>query len=383
MFNLFRFAFVFLFAFSFLELSCQDSISAKISRQKKFIKYYDVRFENGAMLGAGSDLADQLIKNSYYNGIDFRLGFRKTDYYDVYNNVYRRPYLGVGFYSSTFYNPDIGTPNALYFFLTIPFAFEENKKLTFSYTLAFGLSYNFVPYDPISNPSNIFIGSKKNSYVHLGFVTNYRINQKWALSATLGLKHFSNGAYQMPNMGINLIPLTIGASYKFSDDEIDQTKKPVLPFKKYNMVNVMLAAGSKNFVNGDRNSLQTTLGVNYLWQKGYKYRMGIGMDLFYNDNSDDRNHSRASNFSKSFSYAVVGSWEWVISKRLYVPIGIGGYLHRNVENNESTPYYERAGIRYRITDHLSAGITIKAHGDAADFFEWTLGYTFHNDPNKY
>lgn len=374
MLTLFRLVIVLFIEFPFLESSGQDSSPVKIARERKFIKYQDFRFENGTMLGNGSDLGKQLINNSYYNGIDFRLGFRKADAYDVYSNVYRRPYFGIGFYSSTFYNPDIGTPNALYFFLTIPFEFEENKKFTFSYSAAFGLSYNFVPFDSTANPSNIFIGSNKNCYAHLGVVANYKINGKWALNGTLALKHFSNGAYRMPNLGINLIPLTIGVSYKFSDVEIDQTKKPIPPFKKYNMVNIMYAMGSKNFVKGDPNNLQTTLGLNYLWQKGYKYRMGMGMDIFYNANSNDRNTSGASNFSKSISYAVVGSWEWVLSKQLYVPLGIGIYLHRNVENKENKAYYERAGIRYRITDHFSTGITIKAHEFSADYFEWTVGY---------
>ena len=316
-----RFVLVLLLAFPFLGLSGQTADTAKNSSKRKYIKYHDFRFENGTMLGDGSDLAKQVINSSYYHGIDFRLGFRKTDASDVFSNIYRRPYFGLGFYSSTFYNPVIGTPNALYWFLTIPFEFEGNRKLSFSYTAAFGLSYNFAPFNPVENPTNIFIGSSKNCYVHLGFVANYKISRKWAMNATLGLKHFSNGAYQMPNMGLNLIPLTIGASYKFSDDEIDHTDKPVPPFKKFNMVNVMFAAGSKNFTNGETNHLQTTLGVNYLWQKGYKYRMGLGMDLFYTANASDRNTSDASDFSKSISYAMVGSWEWVLSKRMYVPLG--------------------------------------------------------------
>ena len=113
MFNIFRIVLVFFLAFPFMELSGQDTIAAKASSKKKYIKYNDFRFENGTMLGDGSDLANQVINGSYYNGIDFRLGFRKTDVYDAYSNVYRRPYFGVGFYSSTFYNEDIGTPNAL------------------------------------------------------------------------------------------------------------------------------------------------------------------------------------------------------------------------------------------------------------------------------
>jgi len=84
---------------------------------RKYIKYLDFRVENGTMPGNGSEIGDQLVNQSYYNGIDIRLAFRKSNPYDVYSNVYRRPYMGVGFYTSTFQNANVGRPIALYFFL--------------------------------------------------------------------------------------------------------------------------------------------------------------------------------------------------------------------------------------------------------------------------
>lgn len=360
----------------------QDSLSVASTPSKKYAKYVDLRIENGAMLGTGSELSDQLIDASYYNGIDIRLGFRKTDPDDVYSNVYRRPYFGLGYYNSTFHNEDVGKPTALYFFMTIPFVFEQAKDFTFSYSAAFGLSYNFNPYDSINNTANIFIGSYRNCYVHLGVTANYKFNEKWAVNGTLGFKHFSNGSFKQPNLGINLIPVTVGVSYKLNDDPIDHYQHPIPAYLRHNILNINVAAGSKNYTSGGDNYLKTVLSVNYLRQINHKYRIGLGMDLFYAEASDLRNTSDASSFSKSVSYAVVGSWEWALTKKLYAPIAFAVYLHRNEENNEITPFYERVGLRYRITDYLNAGITIKAHKGVADIFEWTIGYAFHNDPNK-
>jgi len=361
----------------------QDTINRLSIPEKKQIKYLDIRFENGIMLSNDTKVGDQLVNSSYYNGLDVRLGFRKSNPYDVYSNVYRRPYFGVGWYISTFHNADVGKPHALYFFLSLPIKFEKNKRFTSSYTAAFGLSYNFNPYDSINNPANIFIGSYKNCYVHLGYVANFKFNDKWAMNGTIGFKHFSNGSFKQPNLGINLIPFTLGVSYRFADDEIYQfpTEKP--KYIKHNIVNLSFAAGSKNYEAGEENYLKTVFGINYLRQINYKYRIGIGMDVFYSAFSGLRNNSDASSFSKSFSVAVVGSWEWVLTKKIFVPIGLAFYLHRNEENNEREVYYERAGIGYRFTDHLSARLTIKAHKGVADIFEWTIGYAFHKDPNSY
>lgn len=385
--HIIRLTLVMLFGLVCILSSGQDTIPTQVPSQnptqKKYAKYLDFRFENGAMLSNNSEVGDQLVNSSYYNGIDFRLGFRKTNPNDVYSNIYRRPYLGVGWYSSTFHNSDVGKPHAIYFFMTMPIKFEQAKKFTLSYTGAFGVSYKFNPFDSISNPANIFIGSYRNCYVHLGFVANYKFSEKWQLNGTIGFKHFSNGSFKQPNYGINLIPLTLGVSYKFKDEEIDHYRKPVPTFIKNNQFNVMLAFGSKNYINNEPNYLKMTLGLNYLRAINYKYRIGVGMDFFYSGASELRTESGTASFSDAVSVAIVPNWEWVISKRLYVPLGIGIYLHHNVENDERYGFYERAGIRYRITEHLSTGATIKAHKGVADYFEWTLGYTFHKDPNHY
>ncbi len=371
--------FIFIVSLSYGQYS--DSIMIKTP---KYIKYLDFRFENGMMLGDGTDLGDQLVEASYYNGLDIRLGFRVSDPDDAYSNVYRRPIIGLGFYSSTFHNEDIGEPNAIYFFLTMPFRFEEAKKLTFSYTAAFGLSYNFNAYDSIDNPANLFIGSEKNCYVHLGFLMNYKIGKRFTLNGTVGFKHFSNGSLQQPNKGINLIPLTLGVSYKLSEQEVLLERREIPKYIRHNLWNVTLSAGSKNYNSADdRNHMKMVLTTNYLRQISYKYRVGIGMDFFYSADAEMRNDSDQSAFSKTFSCAVVGSWEWAINDHLYAPIGIGLYLKRNTENGERNIYYERAGLRYRFNSGIHTGLTIKAHGGVADIFEWSVGYTFKNDPNKY
>jgi len=97
-------------------------------KTKKFSKTLDLRFENGAMLGNNTEFSQQVVDASYYNGADIRLGFRNANADDIYSNVYRRPYFGVGLYTSTFHNANIGNPGAVYFFLTMPLKFEGLKK---------------------------------------------------------------------------------------------------------------------------------------------------------------------------------------------------------------------------------------------------------------
>lgn len=351
---------------------------------KKYIKYLELRLENGAMMGNGSELGDQIINSSYYNAIDIRLGFQKTDPYDVYKNLYRRPIMGLGWYSSTFHNADVGNPNALYFFLKMPFAFRGDSRWNFTYGAAFGLSYNFNPFNEVDNPTNIFIGSYSNYYVHLEFSAQYQLSKRFLLEGSLGFKHFSNGAFSLPNAGINLLPATIGLQYKLGDkdEEVYNRKLEIPKHQKYGIWNMGFIMGSKNYEAGERNYFKGGFGFNYLYALSYKYRLGAGVDIYYSEGFADRDSSDASDFKKSTAIAINGAWEWMLNKNLFVPLAVGFYVQRNEANGDKSPIYLRAGMRYRFDNNIFFGGSIKAHGGAADIFEWTLGYTIGRSPNK-
>lgn len=179
----------------------------------KFIKYLDVSVEGGPMLGNGTDFGEQIRNSSSYSGVDARLSFRKGSE-TLYSKLYRFPTFGVGFYAAKFHNANVGEPNAVYFFLNMPFSYPNSRAIKFSYFASYGLSYNFNPFNPADNPINVFIGSYRNVYAHLGFRAAYNISERTAISSTFGFKHFSNGASSLPNSGINLFPVSLGLQYR-------------------------------------------------------------------------------------------------------------------------------------------------------------------------
>jgi len=349
---------------------------------KKYNKVFSLAYEFGYMLGNGSTFGDKLASKSHYRGVEARFGLKLNDVSDAYNQVYRFPIMGVGFYASTFHEDEIGNPNALFYYFNMPVKFERNKRITMSYIGAFGLSFNFNPFDSIENPSDVFIGSYNNCYFNFSYLFNYHINPNWVVDFYLGIKHFSNGSFKQPNYGINLLLTGVGVSYRPKSVIMPDFVKNVPKFIRHNQYNIAIVAGSKNYVADDPNYLKAGLSINWLRALGYKYRAGLGLDMYYAAQYGQR-HDTESTFANSMSYAVVGSWEWALTRKLYVPVAFGVYLKRNEINGEATPYYERVGIRYRLNNHMFAGVTIKAHKGVADFFEWTIGYSIFNDPNKY
>ena len=334
------------------------------------------------MRGKGTESADKLASSTTYNGMEVQMGFINNDQSDVYNQLYNHPVFGFGWYASTFHQDIIGNPNAFYYFTKLPLYSEKNRKLSMSFFAGLGISFNFNPYDSVTNPTNVYIGTELNSYVNFGISMGYRISPKWVTDISLGFKHFSNGSVKLPNFGINIIPLSIGLTYKPKGFVPYAGERNVPQFIKNNQVNIAVIAAVKNYEIGEPSYLKAAVSVNWLRMFNYKYRLGVGLDIFYSAQPESENQT-STTFSNSMSYAVVASGEWVLNKHVYFPFGLGFYLKRNESNDERSSYYERIGIRYRFCNHLFAGVTIKAHKDVADIFEWTVGYTLHRDLNKY
>lgn len=343
--------------------------------QKKYQQLLEVSYEAGPLISNGKDWANEIADLVSYRGADVRMGWRKIGD-DFYNQLYRYPTFGVGFSTALAYYPEIGRPQGIYAFAELPITKNSlHKKLSISYFSQIGLGFNLNPYDSLENPLNKYIGSSLNSYIHFGFKANYQIHERIKVFGTFGLKHYSNGSTKRPNSGINLSPISLGLQYNLNNEFISkdyQLKYP--PLEKRGFWNFALYLGHKNYEIGDPSYFRGGFGINYLWEASYKYRMGLGLDFFYAPGYQSRYPDQKGTFSNQISTAIVGSWEFKLNERLYMPIGLGAYVHYNSENQESW-FYERIGVRYRLNHNLFTGIQIKAHKAKADFFEFTVGYT--------
>jgi hypothetical protein len=353
-----------------------DSVFAQ---NQKFQKVIGISYETGPMLSNGTEWGDEIRDAVDYKGIDLKLGWRKIKN-TPYNYLYRYPTLGIGFNSALKNYQEIGRPQAIYGFMEIPFSLKGlQHKFNFGYFAQLGMGFNLTPYDSVANPVNQYIGSQINAYINLGVNTTYRISERVDLMGSIGLKHYSNGATKKPNAGINLFPVNVSLRMKLGELNNIPTAMPDIPEKDLKSFwNFTVYTGMKNYEIGDPSYFRGGLGINYLLEPVYKYRLGLGLDFFWAQGMELRFPEEVFSFKDQTSLAVVGSWEWQLTERLYVPIGLGVYLYRNELNQEITWFYERIGARYRFGDHLFAGMQIKAHKAKADFFEFSIGYTLEN-----
>ena len=250
--------------------------------------------------------------------------------------------------------------------------------MNFNYGVGIGIGWNFQHYDKVSNPDNEAIGSSVNAHLQASINMNYWLTDRFLLGIGTGFKHFSNGALQKPNAGINIIPVSLSLQYKIRERQITDQIAELPKFRKQWGFSIYNSVGAKQIVQEEPVVFKNLFGFNAGYSLDYKYRAVAGMDFTYTAGGAERVSGEQSNFSKSVSYGPYIGWEWYLTDRIYIPIYIGAYLHRNIENEEESLFFQRIGIRYSFfpSKAMFAGIGLKVHLGSADFLDFTIGTNF-------
>ncbi|MGK6351000.1 acyloxyacyl hydrolase [Parapedobacter sp. DT-150] len=335
-----------------------------------------LEIENGGMLYKNNRIREELGE-IYYNGLNLKIGWQTQHGTDIYHQLFNYPIYGIGLYSSTFRKAAIGTPYALYGFVAVPIKPALLRRWDFNYRISLGLASNFEPYDPEHNPFNGLLGTHRNVFIDLGLQANYKLSDYFQLGAGFAFHHFSNGAIKKPNTGINLVPLTVALTYVPRPGRIDFSTDTIPPLETADQIDLSYAAGVKQLHQGGKRYFKSTLGVFWNRSLNYKWRLGMGANIFYSQSGKDRQMSGddAASFDDLFSGGPAIVVDHLLTSRLYLSGNVGCYVHRNRFNGETDPVFLRMGVRYRFLDNAYAGVSIKAHKMVADFAEWTVGYT--------
>lgn len=340
--------------------------------------------------------------HNYYMGLDLRLG-RQTDSESrsPYDALYRYPHYGVGYYMgnmngiimSSDAQTGFGKPTALYGFFGSPF--HRSKWWTVGYTISAGLSYNFNAYDPEEAPHNVLVGSKRNAYIDLALDVSFLLPLHSTLVASFSFQHFSNGSYQKPNKGMNLISGTFAyqwCSYKNRDKQYAQMITAA-PTWKNTTEWYLLAASGVRMLDTDFDSKKPhagkrwfcyTLSSAVMRQTSIRRKFGVGADFFYftwgehvrsyrahKEGKEKVTTTPADNMALGIYLAHEAGY-----KRAWMLTDLGFYPFRRVGDKPVRPIvYERVGIKYYFTNRLFLGVAIKAHIAKADYVEWFAGYS--------
>ena len=290
--------------------------------------------------------------------------------------IYNYPQTGVSLAYFDFANPAVlGSGVCLMAYADLPVIRKDN--FLFSIQLADGLGLTTKRFDPVENHKNTLSGTRLNAAIQIFLQTKYVLSGRTDFRLSLGLTHFSNGAYATPNLGINNLSLSSGVIFYF-DSLHAIPPKPAFekPDKKIKF-EVIAACGPKEiYPTGGKKYFAWTVSAAGFKPLSNKYHLGIGTDFMYDLSLTER-FARDSVFSTAKSNRMrsgIYIANELILSRLTALLDIGFYIYSPFKGNGSS--YHRMGLKYFCTDHLFVNYTLKTHYGNADNIELGLGYRF-------
>jgi len=349
-------------------------------------------YQNGHVFATNKFLRgvnSESAKINAFQAFSLKLSRQTTGKYK-WEQLYKYPQYGVGLYVVDFFHhKEIGVPIAVFGFFNAPFL--RWNKLLFNYEIGFGATFNWKAFNPVTNQYNVAIGAGESFVIDAGLNLEYMLSKRIELVTGFSFTHFSNGALRKPNFGINTIAPKVSLKYNFFDKPV--FVKQVIP--KYTPKNEWLFSaygGLKNVIFDSVNIAVLekyeglyfpVFGISSTFdrQVSHKSKIGFGATISYNDAVNaqaavENNKLEAidGKFSAKILVSIYPCYEWVIN-RISVTLQPAFYLYRKKLKNQSPVFHQRIGLKYQVSDHIFAGITLvdyKFH--VSDFIEWYLGY---------
>jgi len=265
---------------------------------------------------------------------------------------------------------------------------KGRKKWQFQFKLGVGLAFLSKKYHPIENPINNVISTTINNMTSVGFQGLYQIHPKWQASFGGSLTHFSNGNYQSPNLGINLVASNVGLAYHL---KVGSQNPPLLEVpqrtKKW-WIQWQVGAGlHENYKTGGIKSFVYLSSLSVLRKTNWKGHFSLGVEGVYlpalyhfivnNQVLPDQFHLNATRIIVYIGYEFNFG-------RLAISLNHGTYLKQPAFEpgfSLSKSLLSKGGFKYYLSNpnqrhQFYAGLTINARLITAQYVEWALGWQF-------
>jgi hypothetical protein len=289
--------------------------------------------------------------------------------------AYHCPETGVAFFSAYLNNAaQLGDEYGIYPFVNFHLNRSFKERLYFRFGI--GLAYMPVIFSRVDNHKNDVIGSHINAMFNFRFNYHIYLSDRMRIETGIGLTHCSNGSFQTPNLGINLITANTGLSYFLTSPKYCRVQPFIDTTKTKKIENEIFATTGLSEVEPPGGIHYPDYTLTYIGFKklSSKNKLGLGLDIFYNEANIERLKNDTVPFKNNINNTQIGlkvAYEITLDK-LSLPLEMGGYLYSKFVGNGFV--YNRMGIRYYAGKHIIANLTLLTHFAKADFIEWGVGY---------
>ena len=199
----------------------------------------------------------------------------------------------------------------------------------------------------------------------------------------LGLTHFSNGAFEVPNSGINNFFMVLGLSQKRMGSSPGFDTLVNFPKNEFSKglsyyTSCSIAWVEKLPVDGPKYAVYH-LHNRLAYRNNRKTSLLLGIDFAFNNANAQKIRERPEFGPREGRLGLVLGHELHISKwSLLTEFGYDLIKQQTINPN----LFQRYGFKYYPTKRLSAGIYLKVHISKAECIEWAIGYQLWQKKTK-
>lgn len=249
---------------------------------------------------------------------------------------------------------------------------DLDQKKRIQLKMGVGGGYIDRPFNLDENFQQTAIGSHINASLSMGLHTTIRISDHWELQPGLTIHHFSNGAFKVPNSGINMALLKLIVAYDGSGgiNPEREEKKP-----EANQASLFFGStfGFKQTAPF-YNTRYFAMNVFTTWQKRLTPKTSLGGEFGMNYNASNmaRHEERKKPVQPGDNYrAFLGVHHMLHFDPFAFRFQVGGYLWPSFE--EDGLIFFRYHLVYQM-EKMNFFVGLKSHFAKADHAELGLAY---------
>ena len=297
---------------------------------------------------------------------------KETTGKNSWEQAYNYPSLGFSFFYSTLGNDDVfGHEFALVPFFRINLIDRPKFKL-YNQT-GVGINYVTKKFDLVENYQNVAVGSHFNIHLNVRLGAKINLIKSASLLTGISFNHFSNANTGEPNLGINYINYFIGLEIPLSKKE-EKLSKELPPNEKITNNELIYSFGGKHS-RSLSSKYYFTSSVSFEKRKSFwrAFHLGIGADIFYDTSVEDQLEEVGKSYKSYYQFQTgIHISQSIVYNRFSITLQEGIYLGL-AERVDKHIMYNRGIIKYWVTEHFSARLTMKSHLHILDYPEIGIG----------
>jgi hypothetical protein len=251
---------------------------------------------------------------------------------------------------------------------------DNSKKTKTKNWLGLGIGLGYVTkiWDLQSNHQAAVLGSQVNAALTLQYSRLIATIGGQELRAGIRISHFSNGAFQLPNLGTNNASLFISSVWRTPKSNVTTLMVP--SHWERNRFTLAAVGGLKEIPPPYGKKFFTGV-LSFLADRrvSYKSSFGLGADLLYNSSLHTLMERKAEvpvPTSQVIQAGILFSYTMHFNDfELKMQQGVYLLDHWKVDGK----LYHRFGLRYFLSDHFFTQLTLKTHFAKADYGELGCG----------